>query len=169
VGCLTAFETINTNSTLFSPPYGRGRAAAGVGGNVGNHGVGLWPVGRHRWFFRGLLYGVLASTSPLHVQHSEILPSALIQGGLVYSGESRRSFSVSVLLYVHRDRTDRTGRGAQDDHLDYHTAPELCEPMQSFFFFFLSPQWGTADAEIKVSLCRAPELTSVLCLKPGVG
>ena len=126
MGCLTAFETINTNSTLFSPPYGRGRAAAGGGGNVGNHGVGLWPVGRHRWFFRGLLYGVLASTSPLHVQHSEILPSALIQGGLVYSGESRRSFSVSVLLYVHRDRTDYYGRGAQDDHLDLHTTPELC-------------------------------------------
>ena len=93
---------------------------------MGNHGVGLWPVGRHRWFFRGLLYGVLASTSPLHVQHSEILPSALIQGGLVYSGESRRSFSVSVLLYVHRDRTDYYGPGAQDDHLDLHTTPELC-------------------------------------------
>ena len=32
----------------------------------------------------------------------------------------------SVLLYVHRDRTDCSGRGAQDGHLHFHTAPELC-------------------------------------------
>ena len=31
----------------------------------------------------------------------------------------------SVLLYVHRDPTDYLGRGAQDVHLDFHTAPEL--------------------------------------------
>ena len=33
--------------------------------------------------------------------------------------------SSSVLLYVHRDRTDCSGREAQDGHLDFHTAPEL--------------------------------------------
>ena len=31
----------------------------------------------------------------------------------------------SVLLYVHSDRTDQSGRGADDVHLDFHTAPEL--------------------------------------------
>ena len=31
----------------------------------------------------------------------------------------------SVLLYVHRDRTDYQGRGAQDGHLDFHIALEL--------------------------------------------
>ena len=30
-----------------------------------------------------------------------------------------------MLLYVHRDRTDFYGRGAQDGHLDFHTVPEL--------------------------------------------
>ena len=33
--------------------------------------------------------------------------------------------SNSVLLYVHRDRKDSKGRGAQDVHLDFHTALEL--------------------------------------------
>ena len=32
-----------------------------------------------------------------------------------------------MLLYVHRDRsTDYLGREAQDSHLDFYTAPELC-------------------------------------------
>ena len=30
-----------------------------------------------------------------------------------------------VLLYVHRDHKDSNGRGAQDVHLDLHTAPEF--------------------------------------------
>ena len=30
-----------------------------------------------------------------------------------------------VVLYVLRDRKDYRGRGAQDGHLDFHTAPEL--------------------------------------------
>ena len=29
-----------------------------------------------------------------------------------------------MLLEVHRDRTDFYGRGAQDVHLDFHTAPD---------------------------------------------
>ena len=32
----------------------------------------------------------------------------------------------STLLYVHRNHNDYQGRGAQDGHLDFHTAPELC-------------------------------------------
>ena len=30
-------------------------------------------------------------------------------------------------LHVHRERTDFEGRGAQDGHLHFHTAPELCD------------------------------------------
>ena len=30
----------------------------------------------------------------------------------------------SMLLYVHRDRKDYSGRGAHEGHLDFHTAPE---------------------------------------------
>ena len=30
------------------------------------------------------------------------------------------------LFYVHRDRKNYWGRGDQDGHLDFHTAPELC-------------------------------------------
>ena len=30
-----------------------------------------------------------------------------------------------MLLYVHRDRKDYSGQGAQDVHLEFHTAPEL--------------------------------------------
>ena len=34
----------------------------------------------------------------------------------------------STLLYVHRNHKDYQGRGAQDGHMDFHTAPsELCE------------------------------------------
>ena len=32
-----------------------------------------------------------------------------------------------------------------------------------------NPQWGTADAEIKVLLLRNPELTNILHLEPGAG
>ena len=34
------------------------------------------------------------------------------------------SYLRSMLLYVHRDRTDYLGRGAQDVHLNFHTAPD---------------------------------------------
>ena len=33
---------------------------------------------------------------------------------------------VEVLVYVHRNRRFIRGTGAQDDHLEFHTAPELC-------------------------------------------
>ena len=32
---------------------------------------------------------------------------------------------LQMLLYVHRDRKDYQGRGAQDGHLDFHTTAEL--------------------------------------------
>ena len=35
------------------------------------------------------------------------------------------SVPVQFLLYVHRDRADYLGRGAQDAHLDFHAAPEI--------------------------------------------
>ena len=66
-----ALETINANSALFSPTYGHGR----------------WPMGRHRWLFRGLLYATLASGGLLHVHSSDLLSFALNQDWLVYSGE----------------------------------------------------------------------------------
>ena len=36
--------------------------------------------------------------------------------------------SSSMVLYVHRDHTDYSGRAVQDGHLDFHTAPEPCTP-----------------------------------------
>ena len=42
-------------------------------------------------------------------------------------GAACKTFFFSpLLLYVHRDRTDYVERGAEDVHLDSHTAPELC-------------------------------------------
>ena len=38
----------------------------------------------------------------------------------------KQRHSSSVLLYVHSDHKDCQGRGAQDGHLNFHTAPELC-------------------------------------------
>ena len=40
-----------------------------------------------------------------------------------------------MLLYDHRDCTDYLGRGAQDGHLDFHTAPELCTLLRFFKFY----------------------------------
>ena len=47
-----------------------------------------------------------------------------------------------MLLYVHRDHKDYSGREAQDGHLDFYTAPELFLQFQrrkslllSFSFF----------------------------------
>ena len=41
-------------------------------------------------------------------------------------------FVRSVLLYVHRDRKDCYRWGAQDGHLDFHTAPEFCDDLFTF-------------------------------------
>ena len=45
---------------------------------------------------------------------------------------SRIDFSSSVLPYVLRDREDCWEGGAQDGHLDLHTAPELCPETDLF-------------------------------------
>ena len=45
-----------------------------------------------------------------------------------YLTEASEKFTLSsssMLLYDNKDRTDYKGRGAQDGHLDFHTAPEL--------------------------------------------
>ena len=44
----------------------------------------------------------------------------------VGSGEAGTTSSSSTLLYFHRDHKDCYGRGDQNGHLDFHTAPELC-------------------------------------------
>ena len=57
-------------------------------------------------------------------------------GRTVRDGEPRTSTSTftqllsseqlcSMLLYGHRSHKDCSGRGDQDGHLDFHTAPEL--------------------------------------------
>ena len=46
--------------------------------------------------------------------HSQCLPGVPHSVGVV-----------KVLLYVHRNRRLKLGTGAQDGHLDFHTAPEL--------------------------------------------
>ena len=38
-----------------------------------------------------------------------------------------------MLLYFGRDRTDNPVRGAEDVHLDFHTAPKLCKNAFSGF------------------------------------
>ena len=43
----------------------------------------------------------------------------------------------SVLLYVYRDHTDCLGRGAQDGHLDFHTAPELVKMTKTRILYIL--------------------------------
>ena len=49
-----------------------------------------------------------------------------------------------VLLYVHRDHTDYYGQGAQDNHLNFHTAPELCNVLYTPHYLTVgktSPQY----------------------------
>ena len=50
--------------------------------------------------------------------------------------------SGSLLLYIHRDHKDCWGRGAQDGHLVFHTAPELsnnCQFMGQPFIHVCAP------------------------------
>ena len=47
------------------------------------------------------------------------------------SNETMLPFSISVLLYVHRDYKDHLGHGAQDGHREFRTAPELCDKNSS--------------------------------------
>ena len=62
---------------------------------------------------------------------------------------------LQVLLYVHRSHKAYYGRGAQDGHLDFHTAPELFKFV--FFSFFSSFQcWFTSTETTR--LIRDEEL-----------
>ena len=40
---------------------------------------------------------------------------------------AREPAQIAMLPYVHGDRKNCYGRGAQEGHLDFHTAPELCD------------------------------------------
>ena len=59
------------------------------------------------------------------VRHGPSLKSKTIANMCGNRFHSFLGRSSTVLLYVHRDRTDYQGRGAQDGHLDFHTAPEI--------------------------------------------
>ena len=52
------------------------------------------------------------------------LRTAILTFTQLLSSDFSVTFSV-VLLYVHRDHKDYYGQGAQDSHLNFHTAPEL--------------------------------------------
>ena len=47
------------------------------------------------------------------------------------------SFS-SMLLYVHRNHKACSGRGVQDDHLDFHTAPEPSNSVSYLFILYVA-------------------------------
>ena len=61
------------------------------------------------------LNGFLKANLPLHSAQSTFSEV----------GDNNIPSLSSVLLYVLRDHKDYQGRGAQDSHLDFHTAPEL--------------------------------------------
>ena len=45
----------------------------------------------------------------------------------LHRSQSPNSNTFSMLFYVQKDHKDYLGRGAQDGHLDFHTALELCK------------------------------------------
>ena len=47
-----------------------------------------------------------------------------------------------MLLYVHRDCMDYWEMGAQDGHLHFHTAPELCSLMLLYVHRDHKDYWG---------------------------
>ena len=53
----------------------------------------------------------------------------------------------SMFLYVHEDHKYYVGRGAQDGHPDFHTAPELCRLHLSFFHNATETAWLIRDGE----------------------
>ena len=63
-------------------------------------------------------------------------------------------------IYVHRDpKADYLGQGAQDGHLDFHTAPELCRTMK-MQSNFISPVSTLASQ--KSRLCRLTLSTPIV-------
>ena len=51
--------------------------------------------------------------------------SFIVRGKVTKTVALNYLFFSQMLLYVHRDHKDCWGRGAQDSHIDFHTAPEL--------------------------------------------
>ena len=67
-----------------------------------------------------------------------------------------------MLLYVHTDHKDYLGQGAQDGHLDFHTAPELCRGGWLVECYFTSTETvgllGTGAQDGHLDFHTAPEL-----------
>ena len=58
---------------------------------------------------------------------------------IIGDGEPRMTTaSFTMLLYIHRGHTDYWGRGAEDGHRDFHTAPELCGSSSVLFSPFIN-------------------------------
>ena len=59
----------------------------------------------------------------------------------MYKGPSVRSVSFLVgwlkCYFTSTETVGLLGTGAQDVHLDFHTAPEFCEYFLSFYFAFI--------------------------------
>ena len=53
-----------------------------------------------------------------------------------------------MLLYVHRNRRLIRGTGAQDVHIDFHTAPELCadDVLLVEFIYLVFTRWELPQA-----------------------
>ncbi|KAK7098989.1 uncharacterized protein [Littorina saxatilis] len=103
LACLAAMETINSSPALFVPTYGRSRVDAGRNDGVGNHGVGVWPLGHRRWLFRAVVYAAVASSGQLNRISAQeyMLPEFVLHDGLVYSGWVLMVASVlSSILHV---------------------------------------------------------------------
>ena len=57
---------------------------------------------------------------------STLTPQTCVHDLIVQGDRLLECSELSVLLYVHRNRRLIRGGGAQDGHLDLHTAPEFC-------------------------------------------
>nr|KAG5708331.1 hypothetical protein BaRGS_034362 [Batillaria attramentaria] len=97
-------ETVSSNPSLFSSPYGRGGIADG--GHMSSYGVGLWLLGRRRWLARAAAYAVLASRDLIRsdVPGSFLLPTELVTEATKYSRSalvvaSLTSLTLHVLHY----------------------------------------------------------------------
>ena len=71
-------------------------------------------------------------TTPANACSSEALTSP----SLPHQAVSVKLKLAGVLLYVHRNGVGLLGTGAQDVHLDFHTAPDsLCQSKPAFCLF----------------------------------
>ena len=70
-----------------------------------------------------------------------------------------------VVLYVHRNHKAYQGRGTQDGHLDFHTAPELCiQSSVQYCFTSTETIWTNRDGEPRTATSTFTQvLNSVYC------